>query len=121
MPAATSDPPTCGRTTTANPYGPRTWHRVLAYAKHFAQRPRSNYALRTRTSHHAPALRLWWNALLGEGMWWSGWRGSLDGMQGVRGSNPLSSTRHNTSAALPLRAICQQIVSRSRIVTVGLC
>jgi hypothetical protein len=38
-------------------------------------------------------------------------------MQGVRGSNPLSSTRHNASAALPLRAVCQQIVSRSLNVT----
>jgi hypothetical protein len=38
-------------------------------------------------------------------------------MQGVRGSNPLSSTRHNASAGLPFRAICQQIVSRSRRVT----
>jgi hypothetical protein len=35
----------------------------------------------------------------------------LDGMQGVRGSSPLSSTRHNASAALLLRAVCQQIVS----------
>jgi hypothetical protein len=37
----------------------------------------------------------------------------IDGIQGVRGSNPLSSTRHNASAGHPLRAICQQIVSRS--------
>ena len=41
------------------------------------------------------------------------------GMQGVRGSNPLSSTRHNASADLPLRAACQQIVSRSRFVIDG--
>jgi len=38
---------------------------------------------------------------------------SINGMQGVRGSNPLSSTRHNTSAALPLKgrlsADCQHI------------
>jgi hypothetical protein len=27
-----------------------------------------------------------------ERQWWALWRGSLDGMQGVRGSNPLSST-----------------------------
>ena len=40
------------------------------------------------------------------------------GMQGVRGSNPLSSTRHNASTALPLRVVCQQIVSRSRHVAV---
>jgi len=32
-------------------------------------------------------------------------RGRHDGMQGVRGSNPLSSTRHNASAGHPLRAI----------------
>jgi hypothetical protein len=38
-------------------------------------------------------------------------------MQGVTGSNPLSSTRHNASAGLPLRAVCQQIVSRSLGVT----
>jgi hypothetical protein len=38
---------------------------------------------------------------------------SINGMQGVRGSNPLSSTRHNASADHPLRAACQQIVSRS--------
>jgi hypothetical protein len=37
-------------------------------------------------------------------------------MQGVRGSNPLSSTRHNASAGLPLKAACQQIVSRSLLV-----
>jgi hypothetical protein len=29
-------------------------------------------------------------------------------MQGVRGSNPLSSTRHNTTAGHPLRAVCQR-------------
>jgi hypothetical protein len=38
---------------------------------------------------------------------------SINGMQGVRGSNPLSSTRHNASAGLQFRAVCQQIVSRS--------
>jgi hypothetical protein len=27
---------------------------------------------------------------------------SIDGMQGVRGSNPLSSTRHNATAGFPL-------------------
>jgi hypothetical protein len=78
-----------------------------------AQQRRSNSALRTHMKHHAPALLLWCNALLREGSWWALWWGSLDGMQGVRGSNPLSSTRHNASAALPLRAVCQQIVSRS--------
>jgi hypothetical protein len=38
----------------------------------------------------------------------------IDGMQGVRGSNPLSSTRHNATPSRPLRAVCQQLVSRSR-------
>ena len=33
----------------------------------FAQQARSNSALRTRTSHHSPALLLWWNGLLREG------------------------------------------------------
>jgi hypothetical protein len=46
----------------------------------------------------------------------SGWL--VNGMQGVRGSNPLSSTRHNASPSLPLRVVCQQIVSKSRVVTV---
>src|SRR4029453_6235083 len=31
-------------------------------------------------------------ATLRKGLWWSSWWGSLDGIQGVRGSNPLSST-----------------------------
>jgi hypothetical protein len=53
---------------------------------------RSNSALRTRTKHHAPALVLRCNGLLRKGSWWASWRRSLDGMQGVRGSNPLSST-----------------------------
>jgi hypothetical protein len=57
-----------------------------------AQQPRSNSALRTHTNHHPPALFLWCNALLREGSWWAVWWGSPDGMQGVRGSNPLSST-----------------------------
>jgi hypothetical protein len=43
---------------------------------------------------------------------------SINGMQGVRGSNPLSSTRHNATAGHPIRAVCQQIVSRSRHVTI---
>jgi hypothetical protein len=42
--------------------------------------------------HHSPALLRWCNALVHEGSWWALWWGSLDGMQGVRGSNPLSST-----------------------------
>jgi len=41
---------------------------------------------------------------------------SINGMQGIRGSNPLSSTRHNASPGHLLRAFCQQIVSRSRCV-----
>ena len=30
---------------------------------------------------------------------------SINGMQGVRGSNPLSSTRHDASAVLPLMTV----------------
>jgi hypothetical protein len=33
-------------------------------------------------------------------------------MQGVRGSNPLSSTRHNASPASPLSAICQRFARK---------
>jgi hypothetical protein len=76
---------------------------------HFAQQARSNSALRSHANHHAPALPLLCNALLREGSCWASWWGSLDGMQGVRGSNPLSSTRHNASAVHPHRAACQRI------------
>jgi hypothetical protein len=99
---------------TVVPHGARRWTRC---SSHFAQQMRSSSALRTRTNHHTPALLLWCNGLLREGSSRSRWRGSLDGMQGVRGSNPLSSTRHNASAARPLRVVCQQIVSRSLHVT----
>jgi hypothetical protein len=37
----------------------------------------------------------------------------IDGMQEVRGSNPLSSTSHNAPTAPALAVVCQQIVSRS--------
>jgi hypothetical protein len=63
-----------------------------------AQQARSNLTVRAHTYHHAPAVRLSCNGLLREGSWWASWWGSLDGMQGVRGSNPLSSTRHNASS-----------------------
>ena len=53
---------------------------------------RSNSAPRTHTNHQVPPFLLWCNGLLREGSWWVSRRGSLDGMQGVRGSNPLSST-----------------------------
>jgi hypothetical protein len=43
----------------------------------------------------------------------------IDGMQEVRGSNPLSSTSHNASTTSRLLARCQQIVSRSRAASVG--
>jgi hypothetical protein len=36
------------------------------------------------------------------------------GMQGVRGSNPLSSTRHNATSTPALSAICQRFASRLR-------
>jgi hypothetical protein len=65
---------------------------VRARRPAFAQQPRSNSALRCHTKHHSPPVLLWCNALLREGSWWPPWWGSLDGMQGVRGSNPLSST-----------------------------
>jgi hypothetical protein len=42
----------------------------------------------------------------------------INGMQGVRGSNPLSSTRHNASAALPLRAVCQRFARVSLVASV---
>jgi hypothetical protein len=92
--------------------------RLARGSSHLAQQMRSNLALRSPTNHYAPALRLRCYGLLHKVSWWPVWWGSLDGMQGVRGSNPLSSTRHNASAAPPLRAVCQQIVSRSRGVTV---
>jgi hypothetical protein len=44
--------------------------------------------------------------------------GSLDGMQGVRGSNPLSSTRHNASSTPALSAVCQQFASKRHWVAV---
>jgi hypothetical protein len=53
---------------------------------------RSNAALRTHRYDQAPALLLRCNGLVREVAWWAPGRGSLDGMQGVRGSNPLSST-----------------------------
>ena len=34
---------------------------------------------------------------------------SLDGMQGVRGSNPLSSTRHNASSPSALGAVARDL------------
>jgi hypothetical protein len=43
---------------------------------------------RTRTNHHAPALLRSCYGLLREVSWWAPWRGFLDGMQGVRGSDP---------------------------------
>ena len=90
------------------------WAVVLATLLHptLAQQVRSNLAPRTRTKHRTPALLLWCNALLREGSWWTPWWGSLDGMQGVRGSNPLSSTRHNASSPSALSAICQRFARK---------
>jgi hypothetical protein len=79
---------------------------------HVAQQLRSNSALQPHTYHHSSAFLLRWNALLREGSWWALWWGSLDGMQGVRGSNPLSSTRHNASPATALSAICQRFARK---------
>jgi hypothetical protein len=44
---------------------------------------------------------------------------TVHGMQGVRGSNPLSSTRHNASAARPLRAVCQRFARVSLLASGG--
>jgi hypothetical protein len=87
--------------------------------RRFAQQARSNYALPGHTSHHMSDLPLSCNALPREVSWWAHWWGPLDGMQEVRGSNPLSSTSHNTFSGSPLSAGCQQIVSKSRLVTAG--
>jgi hypothetical protein len=38
--------------------------------------------------------------------------GFLDGMQGVRGSNPLSSTRHNATSTLALSVVCQRFARK---------
>ena len=38
--------------------------------------------------------------------------GFLDGMQGVRGSNPLSSTRHNATSTPALSVICQRFARK---------
>ena len=93
-------------------------------SSHYAQQMRSNSALQTLTNHHAPAPLLWCNGLLHEGSWWAGWRGSLDGMQGVRGSNPLSSTpgqrppRRRPPTNRPPRAANRQqsvLMSRSSV------
>jgi len=65
----------------------------------FAQQMRSNSAPRTRTNHHAPALLPCCDGLLREGSWW----GSLDGLQGLRGSYLLSSTT-------PARVRCARCV-----------
>jgi hypothetical protein len=43
-------------------------------------------SLRARTNHHSSAIPLWGNGLLRTVSWWAPWRGSLDGMQGVRHS-----------------------------------
>ena len=59
-------------------------------------RPRETPRVIGTTSVEWPAMQGWVEADL---------LGFLDGMQGVRGSNPLSSTRHNASTALPLTAV----------------
>jgi hypothetical protein len=99
--------PRCWRSAGRLPTSRWTSERRAHRSPCFAQQARSNSALRNRTNHHALAFLLCCNALLREGLWWALWWGSLDGMQGVRGSNPLSSTRHSASAALPRRAVCQ--------------
>jgi hypothetical protein len=44
--------------------------------------------------------------------------GSLDGMQEVRGSNPLSSTSYNASTGFPLTAVCQRF-ARNSLAAIG--
>jgi hypothetical protein len=92
------------------------WRRVT---QPLAQQPRSNPAARAHTNHHAHTDLLCCHGLLREGSWWTLWWGSLDGMQGVRGSNPLSSTRHNASAGPPITADCQQVTSRDSRITLS--
>ena len=79
----------------------------------------SNLAGRAHMSHHQPTVLNSCDSQPREASWWALCWGSLDGMQEVRGSNPFSSTSRNASPSPPLRAGCQQSVSRSRVVTAG--
>ena len=69
---------------------------------------RSNSALRTRTSHHTPALPLWCNgpATRGFVVRIPRWHAR------VRGSNPLSSLRHNASSPSALSIVCQRFARK---------
>jgi hypothetical protein len=80
-----------------------------------AQQARSNSALRGHTSHHAPAVLRWWNALLREGLWWRSWWGSLDGMQGSGVQIPSAPPpQHRRSQACPSfsGASCRCLIAR---------
>jgi hypothetical protein len=70
-------------------------------SSHFAQQMRCNSALGTRTNHHGPALLLWCNGLLRKGSWWALWRGSLDGMQGVRVNHQPAAKRPSSAWSAP--------------------
>jgi hypothetical protein len=77
---------------------------VVMRSSDFAQQARSNLSARPHTSHHESALMLGGKGLLRKVLWWALRWGSLDGMQGVRGSNPLSSTtgqRPDSASAVP--------------------
>jgi hypothetical protein len=66
-------------------------------------RPRESPRVTRTTSVEWPAMQGFVGADL---------LGFLDGMQGVRGSNPLSSTRHNASSPSALSAICQRFARK---------
>jgi hypothetical protein len=89
---------------------PRWMHR----SSRFAQQMRSNLTLQAHTNHHPPALLVWCNALLREGSWWAPWWGSLDGMQEVRGSSPLSSTPINPQLRRPCLEVNQPAMLSAR-------
>ena len=62
---------------------------------HLAQQVRSNSALGSHANHHNASPHALVQCPATQGSWWALWWGSLYGMQGVRGSNPLSSTSSN--------------------------
>jgi hypothetical protein len=71
-----------------------------------------NWTARERSLRRLRSAATWANGSLH-----SGSRGFAD-TEGVTGSNPVAPTRHNVSKGPPLSAACQQIVSRSLLVTV---
>jgi hypothetical protein len=63
-----------------------------AAQRHPAKQARSNSALRTHTNTTRQPSCAGAMPCYARVCWWVSWWGSLDDMQGVRGSNPLSST-----------------------------